>query len=362
MNKWKIIRFPRRLLGRLTLINITVVTAFIFLTSWATYHTACFLVDGIGTMNQMTQKQFESTLLQYLWIFSFSTIILGSMIQFFLTKKLTGPLRKLIDSTKTMKEGRYPSPIQTRSQDETGQLIDHFNDMVEQLKKNEQQRKKMISDLSHELRTPLANLNGYLNALHNGVIEGSPKLYKALYEESNRLSGMLEQLDRLKEWDDISGQTFSERKMIDMKSIIKQTVEMFHWSAEKKGIPVKHQLDAGVVQVNQEGIAQVLNNLLDNAIRYHQGRGPIIVRGIRSEREYYVSFTGPGEVIPEREQSLIFERFYRTDPSRSRESGGTGLGLAISKEIIEHHRGQIGVHSEDHLHSFWFTLPLVKES
>ncbi|GAA0489940.1 hypothetical protein GCM10008986_14810 [Salinibacillus aidingensis] len=142
MNKWKKVRLPRCLLGRLTLINITVVTAFILLTTWGIYNTSCFLVDGIGTMNQMTQKQFESALLQYLWIFTFTTIVTGSMIHFFLTKKLTGPLRNLIDSTKTMKEGRYPSPIQRRSEDETGQLIDHFNDMVEQLKKNEQQRKK----------------------------------------------------------------------------------------------------------------------------------------------------------------------------------------------------------------------------
>ncbi|GAA0489946.1 hypothetical protein GCM10008986_14820 [Salinibacillus aidingensis] len=137
----------------------------------------------------------------------------------------------------------------------------------------------MVSDISHELRTPLANLNGYLNPLHNGMIEGRPKLYKALYEESERLSGMLEQLDRLKEWDDISGQTFSEQEKVNMKSIIEQTVEMFRWAAKKEGIPVELQLESRMVQVHQEGVAQVLNNLLDNAIRYHKGGGSIMVQG-----------------------------------------------------------------------------------
>ncbi|SEH77469.1 two-component system, OmpR family, sensor histidine kinase BaeS [Halobacillus karajensis] len=354
----KISWLPKRFLWRLTLLNIAVVSAFIVLSSWAIYNTACFLVDGMAFMNVDKQAQFNSTLFHYLWVFSLTAIVVGSMIHFYLTKKLIHPLRELIESTKSMKRGHYPAPIESNSKDETGELIGHFNGLVRQLQNNHQHRQKLVSDLSHEFRTPLSNLKGYLGALKNGVIEGDQHLYQSLYEESQRLTNMLEQLEQLKEWDYVSHQSFSAKEAVDMALLIDQSVEMFRWPLEKVGVSVDVQADHGKVNVYNEGIQQVISNLLDNAIRYYQGSGPIVIKGKLQESEYKVSVAGPGQPIPTEKQNKIFERFYRVDSSRNRETGGTGLGLAITKEIVEHHNGRVGVSSRGDHHTFWFILPL----
>ncbi|WP_461176712.1 HAMP domain-containing sensor histidine kinase [Virgibacillus ainsalahensis] len=362
MNKFGKSWLPKRFLWRLSITNTIVITAFIVLSGWSIYHTACSLADGMGSMNAQKQGQFESVLFQYLWIFSATAIVIGSITHFYITRKLTEPLNKLIESTKSMKTGHYPDPIDVKSKDETGQLIGHFNDMVHQLKMNEEHRQKAISDLSHEFRTPLSNLNGYLNALSSGVIDGDEKLYKALYDESQRLTSMVQQLEQLKEWDYISNQTFLEKAPIDMHLTIEQSVEMFHWTLENAGISVVVDSKHGVANVDDGSISQVIGNLLDNAIRYYQGTDPIFVKGETLNNAYRVSVAGQGQPIPAEELDRIFERFYRTDTSRSYYSGGTGLGLAISKEIIEHHGGKIGVESYGNFHTFWFTLPLWSQT
>lgn len=350
---------PKRFLWRLTFLNIVVVTTFIVLSSWAIYNTACFLVDGMASMNGQKQNQFNSTLFQYLWIFSIITIVTGSVIHFYLTKKLIQPLRILTESTKSMKQGQYPNPIEITSDDETGQLIGHFNELVTQLKDNQQFRQKLVSDLSHEFRTPLSNLNGYLNALKNGVIEGNPKLYESLLEESNRLTDMVVQLEQLKEWDNLAHQSLAEKEFVDIAVLIKQSVEMFRWLLKKEDITVEVQTEPEQIIVYNGGMQQVVRNLIENAIRYYQGTDPITITGEKLESEYRILVAGPGQPIPLEDQEKIFERFYRIDQSRNRDTGGTGLGLAITKEIVEHHKGKVGIQSNGNYHTFWVTLPLL---
>lgn len=340
----------------MTFVNIFIVASFIVLSSLAIYNTACSLANDLGGGNH--QQQFDSTLFQYLLIFSTSAIVVGSLIHFYLTRKLIRPLRLMIESTKIMKEGQYPKPIEVTSDDEMGQLMGHFNDLVQQLKDNQEHRKKLVSDLSHELRTPLSNLNGYLNALDHGVIEGNQELYQSLHQEAKRLISMVDQLDQLKEWDYVSKQTFLEKESLDMPLLINQSVELFHWSLKKSGLAIDVDAEPGTVNVYRGGIQQVMGNLIDNAIRYHSGKGSIRIKGENKSTYYMFSISGYGKEIPDKKSSKIFERFYRTNQARTRDSDGTGLGLAISKEIIEHHRGQIGVTSDDHYHTFWFSIPL----
>jgi two-component system, OmpR family, sensor histidine kinase BaeS len=315
------------------------------------------LADGLVLMSDRRQAQFEATLFQYLWIFSITTIVIGSFIHFYLTKKLIHPLRELIHSTKKMKHGDYPNPIKEKPEGEVGELISHFNDLVTQLKENEEYRQRLVSDLSHEFRTPLSNLNGYLKALQNGVIEGEQKLYQSLYEESKRIIHLVEQMEQLKEWDHLATQRFSEKSPVQMKNIVEQSIEMFRFAIEQADVNIQVEVAPSIITLNSGAIAQVISNLLDNAIRYYEGTGPITIMGIDSRDQYKLCITGPGKPISYEERERIFERFYRVDHSRTRELAGYGLGLAISKEIMEHHRGKIGVISEGNVHSFWFSLP-----
>ena len=349
--------FPKKILWRLTIPNMVVISIFIALSSIATYNTACYLADDIGTVQLENQVIFDTTLFQYILIFSISAIVASSLVHFYVTKKLINPLQELINSTIRMKKGDYPTPLSSSSTDEIGQLTTHFNDLVQQLKTNQENRKKLVSDISHELRTPLANLNGYMSALKNGVITGDKKLYESLHGELNQITQMVNQLDQLKEWDDIKNQKFTEKETFQLNKLVQQTVEMFRWNLNEKEILCEVSMDTGKVHASKKDIAQIFSNFLDNAIRYYNGSEPIVIKGESRQTEYLVEVTGPGERIEKSDHPYLFERFYRVDSSRGKDTGGTGLGLAISKEIIEHHGGQIGMFSTEQLHTFWFTLP-----
>ncbi|WP_422122415.1 sensor histidine kinase [Planococcus sp. X10-3] len=349
--------WPKQILWRLTFLNTIAFATVIILSSFTIYNAACALVSGMEPDVQR-QNQFNAALLQYLWIFSAATIVGGSLLHFYFTKKLMNPLKELIQSTKVMKDGRYPNTIQTDSEGEIGELIGHFNELVLQLKQNEQSRQKIVSDLSHEFRTPLSNLNGYMKALSNGVIQGDTALFQSLHGEAKRLTAMVEQLEQLKEWDMAAAKPLAESAPEDMNQLIRQMVEMFHWRLQEKNIQVEIDAVPGIVTVFKGGIQQVLGNIIDNAIRYYDGTGAIRIKGRISGTDYRVAVISEGQEISERDAEKIFERFYRTDPSRNRETGGSGLGLAISKEIVELHKGKIGLDFDDGRYAFWFVIPL----
>lgn len=349
--------FPKGLLWRLTFVNILVIISAIGFSGWALYQTACFLIRDIGNLDAQRQFQFNTILLQYLWIFSIIGIIVGSLLHFHFIKKILNPVRKLIESTKQMKSGQFPDPIEVHSKDEVGELVEQFNGLVQQLRHNETYREKVVSDLSHEFRTPLSNLNGYLHALQTGVIAGDEQLYESLYKESNRLTLMVEQLEQLNQWDDLSSLTLLEKKNVNIASQIEQCASMFNWTLTEANISIKIEVEPQDILIQVEGIQQVINNLLDNAIQYYDGTGPITLKGESLNGFYQISVCGPSQPISEEEKKYIFERFYRIDTSRSRETGGSGLGLAIAKEIIEHHKGNLNLKIKDKRNCFYFTLP-----
>lgn len=349
--------WPKSLLWRLSLLNVLVITATITISSWAIYETACFLAGGIGNFSNQRQQQFNMTLQQYLWIFGLIGLLVGSMLHYYLIKKLIRPIRKMIDSTKQLKKGEFPSPIKIEFKDEVGELVNQYNGLISQLKVNEEQRTKVVADVSHEFRTPLANLNGYLQGLATGDLEGNKALYESLYHESKRLTHLIEQLEQLNQWDDVISQSYTNKQTVDLQEEINQCVNMFDWLLEKKNISVIQDVERSHVVIHVEGIHQVTSNLIDNAIQYYDGSGPIRITGKQLGEAYCVTIAGPSEPIPFEARKRIFERFYRVDASRQRDRGGSGLGLAIAKEIIEHHGGNIGVTSANGINHFSFTLP-----
>lgn len=188
-------------------------------------------------------------------------------------------------------------------------------------------------------------------------MEGDEKLYQSLYAESSKLTQLVEQMEQLKEWDDMQIYSFHEKELTNMQEFIERSIKIFQWPLEKKQIELKTDIQTGTAVINRTSISQVISNLMDNAIRYYDDAGPINIKGEEMHNEYKVSITGPGRAISEKDKERIFERFYRIETSRSREFGGSGLGLAISKEIIERHHGEIGVQSKGNMHTFSFVIP-----
>lgn len=345
---------PRKFLWRLTLLNILVIAPTIMISGWAIYNTACYLVEGMGSLDAIRQGQFNKVLFKYLWVFILISFSISSALQFYFTKRLLRPIHTLTHATKALKEGYYPEQMEMEREDEIGELVHQYNELIQQLRTNEAERNKIVADLSHEFRTPLSNLNGYLQALKNDVIEADHALYEALYKESQRLTGMVYQLDKMKEWDHVSSQSLVEKDLVDIEAIIKQSAEMFHWRLEKEQITLQLQVETSDLFVHVSGIQQVLSNLLSNALDYYEGSGDIVVTGEKGVESYYISVAGPSKQIAIREEEKLFERFYRSDSSYR---SGSGLGLAIVKRIVESAGGEVGLDIDENENCFWLTLP-----
>lgn len=351
---------PKGFLWRLTVLNTLIIIASIIFSSWMIYHVACFLVEGIGNFDQQRQQQFNATLFQYMWVFSLIGIVAGGMLHFYLTRKLVHPIRKLIFSTKQLQNGTYPEPIQIPyKDDEISELIYQYNQLIQQLQANEQERHRLVTDLSHEIRTPVSNINGYLHALKSGMIKGNKDLFRDLHEEANRLSELIDQISLLKEWNDTSKQNFVRKEIINIYELIHQSVNLFRWKLKQANIPIELDVQPMKGCIYKEGFQQILHNLLDNAIQYYEGSGSIMIAGKAVEKnKYHIRVSGPSQPIPKEAENKVFERFYRIESSRNRLNGGSGLGLAIVKDIVEQHNGKVGVKSEEGITTFWVCISL----
>lgn len=233
---------------------------------------------------------------------------------------------------------------------------------VTQERRREAYQKEFVAGVSHELRTPLSLIQGYTEALQDGVAQDEAErqeYLKIILEESQRLMSLVQDLLDLNRLE--LNQLSLNRQVLDLEAIIDETVRKFRPLAQEKEIKLKAALPPETPQVWADPlrIRQVLTNLVTNALRHTPQDGEVIlgVKVLGRQVEIWVKDSGPG--ISETEQQLVWERFYRVEKDRSRDSGGTGLGLAIVRRLIEAHGGQVGVESTPGSGSrFYFTLPV----
>lgn len=335
-----------------------VIAVAIGISSWAIYSSACVLVEGIGTVDGKRQGQFNQSLLQYFIIISTVTMIGGSFIHHYVTKKMLDPMQQLIEATKKMQQGIFPATIPYDQDNEMGELIHQYNVMIEHIQENEREREKLITDLSHEIRTPLASLTGYLQALQQGVVEGDTELYESLYKQAKRLTFFMDQMDQLKQWGENTERTITEKKHVSIEKMIQLLVHMFALQLEQKGSTIKSDVHPYTLLVQEDALQQVVSNVIDNAIRYGVEGKTISIIGRKDKETYTLSIAGESKPLTEEEQSRVFERFYRIDNSRSRETGGSGLGLAIAKEIMDSLHGTISMDSKENTTTCTLIFPV----
>ncbi|MGG4496431.1 sensor histidine kinase [Brevibacillus reuszeri] len=352
LREWK-----QHMTWKLIGVNIIVMLTVILLAGVSVKDFACVLVEKYRLVGDEKNFMFNQTMQFYLMRASLLAIVVAALIHYVFIKKMLVPLRRLTESTRQLTEGTYPEMIAVTSRDEIGQLTEHFNDMTRTLKRAEENRKRMLSNISHDLRTPLSNLNGYLEALSSGVLTGDRELYQSLLEESQHITRLVEQLHLLSVWED-RRETGMTKTSIQMDELISKSTNAFQWELKSRELELHLSLQPGTVNADEDGLRQVLNNLLQNAITYNAGQ-IIWVSGVNEPRGYRVTVSNVGVPMPEEVREIVFERFYQVDTARYRgQSGkGSGLGLAIVKEIIQKHGGEVGLISEDNKHSFWITIP-----
>jgi two-component system, OmpR family, sensor histidine kinase BaeS len=269
---------------------------------------------------------------------------------------LSRPLRQMARAAELIAGGNYTTRVSGSGPLELASLADSFNRMAESLAEQEQQRTEFIANAAHELRTPLTNLQGYLEALRDGVIAPSPEQFRSLHEEAQRLVRLSRSLEALAVTQRAEGAARSEN--VDVAQAIRSAYEVARPAFEAKAIEVEVSLpDRLLARAEPDGLAQVLANLLQNASRYtpHGGSAAINASGQRSRVVVTVSNTGDG--IPDADLPHVFERFYRVEKSRDAARGGVGIGLAIVKQLVEASGGRVGADSDGRLTRFWFSLP-----
>ncbi|WLR48049.1 HAMP domain-containing sensor histidine kinase [Halobacillus litoralis] len=347
---------PPKLWVKMTIVNIALLIGVVIVTGMTLYQTACFLAADLTGVEREAQLTFNNSLLIYAWVIGGVVIVMGAFLYSTVTRKVLVPVKELTSAMETMKTGTYPENLNVHTHDEIGELVDHFNRMNRRLQQQERSRHQMLRDLSHELRTPLSNLQGYLEALEKGVIEGDQAIYCSLAEETDRVSQLLSRLDDMESWRMVAPTKPLEVSQEEMTQVISQVRQMFNLEFEKKGIGLKSEIEAAEVPINRQGFQQVLTNLLRNALDYHEGTDGVKVVGRTEGKSYVIEVKGEGRAIPVDEKDRVFDRFYRVDPSRS--DGRSGLGLSISKQIVERHDGQIQLETDGRKHCFSITLPM----
>jgi signal transduction histidine kinase len=233
--------------------------------------------------------------------------------------------------------------------------------MAADLEYAEQLRRNMVADVAHELRTPLSNIQGYLEAIRDGMVEPTAAAIRSLTEEAFLLSRLVNELQEL------SLAEAGELKLVyqaeDIIDLVRQGVTPWEPQLRAREISLSLVLpdDLPAINIDWQRVSQVLHNILENAVAHTPKGGTINVAANAKGKWVEVSVSDTGEGIPAEDLPHIFERFYRVDKSRARATGGSGLGLTIAKRLVEAHGGAITVQSKLGKGSrFSFTLPVAE--
>ena len=271
-------------------------------------------------------------------------------------RMLARPLREVGAAARRIAEGDYAARVPRDGPDEIASLADSFNQMAASLEEQERMRRDFIANAAHELRTPLTNLQGYLEALRDGVIVADRATYESLWDEAERLVRLSRSLDALAEGD--AANEPPELAPVDLADAVRSAVELAQPAIERAGLRLEVSVpDSLPARANPDHLAQVLANLLSNSVRYTPSGGTVTVRAERRPGDLLVSVGNTGEPIPADDLERVFERFYRVEKSRDTARGGAGIGLAIVKQLVEASGGRVGADSGEGQTRFWFSLP-----
>ncbi|MDQ0230729.1 sensor histidine kinase [Metabacillus malikii] len=341
------------LLSKLVALNSFVILLVIILAGLSVKNYACYLVNS----KQIIGQDFVDTLNLYLLFVSILAFLIGGLFHYITARNIIKPIKALANAAKEIKEGRKPTEITSSSSGEIKELIINFNAMATSLQSMQEQRENMLRDIAHELRTPLTNLNGYLEALQNNMIDSNPELFGSLLDESRRMTTIVELLTELNSWNHGNYMNDKAFHIIDLQTVINDTITTFQLKLNQQFSEQLYNVEQTKILANRDGLTQVFSNILQNIIDYNLGKS-IEIFGEIKKQHYLLSFTHEGKPIDPEDKDLIFERFYRLDESRTIKSTGAGLGLAIAKSIVLAHNGEIGINTDGSRHTFWISLPM----
>ena len=269
----------------------------------------------------------------------------AALIAWLISNRIVRPVHALAGAARRVSRGDYQARVTVTGSDELTVLARAFNEMAATLGSAEERRQRLLADVAHELRTPLATLDAYLEGLADGVVEPTPDTWQLLRHESARMKRLSEDIARVSR---------AEEHQLELHLQHAQPQQLIETAARAaapaftdKNVALRVEPDqsAPLVAVDRDRIAEVLANLLENALRHTPAGGSVTLAAIRHEDDALLTVTDTGDGLDPNELERIFERFYRTDSARSRDRGGSGIGLTISRALVEAHGGQLWAES-----------------
>ena len=292
-----------------------------------------------------------------------SAIVAGMVASLLLVREILRPLRQIAWSSKRIAGGHYDERVPIPGSDELAQVATNFNEMAEALARVEETRVALIGDVSHELRTPLTGLAGYLEGMMDGLFPTNEVTIALMNQEVRRMRRLVDDLQTLSRVE--AGQFSLDLAYLDLRKPVELVVAQLQpqWQAQSIQLEVNLPPSSVVVQADNDRVAQVLLNILGNAIAYTPEGGAIYIAVTQDGGSAFVTVEDTGIGISQEQQPFLFERFYRVDHSRSRSSGGSGIGLTISRHLAWAMGGELSAFSDGigKGSTFIFTLPLAHQ-
>ena len=309
--------------------------------------------NDIGTMEikyygpfflSQNDSEFIKVLNYIFVVIGIISLIIAIFIGHLLSRNISNPILNVIGVTKHIAKGEYEYRFDKDTKlKELSELQNSINLMADSIEKQENLRKQLTADMAHELRTPLTSVSTHLEAMITGLWEPSEERLESCYEELNRITTLVKDLERLANVE--NGCYKLQKSHFDMFELIKRVSANFEYKIKEKKIHFELIGEEVVIEADQDRIFQVVTNILSNAIKYTSEEDKIIIK-LYKEYQYAVcEIVDTGIGISQEEVAHIFERFYRADKSRNRKTGGAGIGLAIVKSIVKAHNGKIEVDS-----------------
>lgn len=306
-------------------------------------------------------RNVAGSLVLYVIVAGLIALAISMALALYLSSAISRPVRAVTEAARGMAAGDYGQEVEVKGSDETAELARDFNKMASRVRTAYELQRNFVGNVSHELRTPLTSIEGFSQALLDGVStspEERRRSIEIINQESKRLVRVLRDLLLLSQID--AGELRPEQKDVDLVDLVRNIGGLYSTRSEEERITLSVDAPEALhITTDPDRLERVLTNLLDNAMKYTEAGGTVTLsaRAEGGNIKLSVADTGPG--IPPEQLSRIFERFHRVEPSRAQKHGGSGLGLSISKELVETLGGTIMVQSESgHGTTFTVTLPV----
>ena len=291
-----------------------------------------------------------------LWIALAASLGAAAIVSSLVARRIVRPVREVRDATRRLANGHYDERVTEPAELELAELAHDVNRLAVELETTERRRARLVSEVAHEMRTPLTTIEGYVEGMLDGVFEPNEEVLVAVGEETSRLQRLASDLTELSRAEE--GATVLHLRVVDLGTLVTTTADRLRPQFNEKGVTLVVQSGPPLpVDVDPDRIAQVLTNLLGNALTYTATGGRVEVRASRDHGRAAVAVSDTGVGLSPDDLELVFDRFYRV-PGPTRATGGSGIGLTIARGIARAHHGDIDAASPGVGAGSVFTLAL----